>query len=190
MSNKGLGSPVGVLAFSKSLYDNTDKFASGKYRATLLLEKGVAANEEFVADLNAKHAGANGDEKEQPAKDGDALGTKGQPRAPGHYLVSFKTAKMFTIKDATNKPLKAGQKADSGDLIQIGYKENLILPGGTIPWNGLSLQLLSVRLLEKRAADFDFGDEWEGEGRFVAADYASPAEAAGGASPGGDARDF
>jgi len=176
-AQKGI-TPPGTLAFSKGLYSNKEKYANDKYVGTLLLDKGVEANDAFAKERLSRHKKAGGDPKHSPAKDGDkAKGQDGKVKewAKGKWVVKFKTKDPVVVRDAKkNKIDPATLRVAGGDLVRFAWGENIQTKEGQ--WNGVALYLNGVQLLEKRAADADF-DEYEGG--FDVNEYAGADEGAG-----------
>lgn len=170
-AQKGV-TPAGILAFSKKLYSNQEKYSGGKFIGTLLLEKGVPANDEFAATRIARHLEAGGTAEHAPVKDGDLPNKDGKVSDynKGMWVAKFKTGDPVTVRDAKKNKLDPKVvQAKSGDVVRFAWAENIQTKPGQ--WNGVALYLNGVQLLEKRAADADFE---EYEGGFDASSYSAP----------------
>jgi hypothetical protein len=167
--------PKGVAALANIDKPHTKgKYADGKYKVTLKLEKGVDENDAFVAGLREmakaaaeKQKAAWGKKKLEhfdPVKDGDDSDYEADE---GFWLVKFKSKDKPDCRDAKKRPLPKTVKIYGGDVIKVAF--------GTKAFNepvqgkgGISLFLNAVQLIEKNAAYG--GDAFDEEDGYVADD--------------------
>ncbi len=159
-------SPIGVAAFAWiAKPDSGKKYSDDKYKVTLVLDKGVDANEEFVAMIEKAHIEARGKKKtDSPVKDGDE---KEKEEFKGKHLLTFKSKYQPDCVDSVRNPetkkftsLTGDQMPKSGDRIKVGFA---MLPYEEGKNAGISLQLRAIQLIEKRARGAGYGEAFEEE---------------------------
>ena len=140
----------------------------GKYKVTLVLQKGDKENEEFVSNiikLSEEH-GCGTDPKYSSCaiKDGDGyrnmrgkLNTK--PEFAGGWVMSFSTKYRPRLVDVNQDELPDDVPVYSGDTIRVAFRPT-VWAGQSEPM--LTLRPIGVMLVEKSSEGFDkttmFGD--------------------------------
>jgi hypothetical protein len=158
-----VSSPEATAAYAwLSRPDEGQEFSDGKYKVTLVLDKGDSAVEQFIADLedkaNAsleKEFGKVSKNARMPFKDGD---DSGKEEFEGKWMLVAKTKFQPGFIGTDKKPLEEDNYPASGDLIRASFALTPYKIGGGV---GVSAQLRNVMLIEKRnngsSAD-DFAD--------------------------------
>lgn len=158
-----VSSPEATAAYAwLSRPDEGQEFSDGKYKVTLVLKKGDAAVEKFIADLEQKaiealeaEFGKAPKNARMPFKDGD---DSGKEEFEGTYMIVAKTKFQPGFVGADKKALPEDTFPASGDLIRASFALTAYKAGGGI---GVSSQLRNVMLVEKRnngSSSDDFAD--------------------------------
>lgn len=157
-------SPVATSAYAwLARPDEGQEFSDGKYKVTLVLDKGDKEAKDFIADITreaealAKKAwDAVPKNMRYPFKDGD---DSEKEEFHGKWLLTAKTKFQPGFVDQFNKQIDEEDIPSSGDLIQASFSLKEYATGGG---KGVTSQLRNVRLIEKRntssGASNDFGD--------------------------------
>lgn len=153
-------SPVGVARFAHlAKPDSEGKYADGKYKVTLVLDKADPANVAFATKINAMHDEVGGDESKAPVKDGSALNAKrvkrkkeAKPEDEGKLIVTMKSQFPPQLLGAGNVVLDVAPR--SGDKIKLAFAA---VPYESGDGSGVSMQLRAVKLIERRAGP-DYSD--------------------------------
>lgn len=158
-----VSSPVATAAYAwLARPDEGQEFSDGKYKVTIVLDKGDAAVEAFIADLEEKANAALEKEFDKvprnarmPFKDGD---DSGKEEFEGKWMIVAKTKFQPGFVGNDKKPLPEDVFPASGDLIRASFALTAYNAGGN---KGVSAQLRNVMLMEKRnngSGIDDFGD--------------------------------
>jgi hypothetical protein len=174
-------SPQGVGAYAWLQKPDTKFDAEGKYKVTLLVEKGE--HEEFVKTLQEHHEQAGGNAGNSPVKDGDKpLGrnaTEAKDEFKGKWLVSFKSKFKPKFVDAKKNPLPDEVKIMSGDVVRVAFTEYDFD-------RGMSLRLAAVQLIDKRSTGADASGAFDEVDGFDASEAASAFDSDSEATSGED----
>ena len=149
--------------------DEGQEYSDGKYKVTLLFEKGTKETKTFLTALKEKANEAATDEWSKvpkdlilPYRDGDE---KDRDDFKDMWMFTAKTKFRPGMYDSATKPLDEGSEPRSGDIIRVSFK---LYPYKNTRGHGVSAQLVNVQLIDKRnvTPDSEFG---EFEGGYVAA---------------------
>jgi len=143
--------------------DEGQEFSDGKYKVTLVMEKGDPEIEKFIETLSTVSKDiATAEFKKLPSnlrmpfKDGDETEKED---FQGKWLITAKTKFQPGFVDAGKKQLAVEDCPSSGDLIKASFQLKAYNTGGN---KGVTSQLRNVMLIEKRnlgqGAAGDFGE--------------------------------
>lgn len=159
-------SPEATAAYAwLSRPDEGQEYSDGKYKVTLVLDKGDKDVEAFIKDISAKAEEALEQEftkvpknARMPFKDGDDTDKE---EFEGKYLIVAKTKFQPGFVDSAKQPLDEETFPMSGDVIRASFALIPYKAGGAI---GVTSQLRNVMLIDKRnnGSGFDDFDDIEG----------------------------
>lgn len=143
--------------------DEGQEFSDGKYKVTLVMEKGDKEVEEFIKTLTTiSEEIATAEFKKLPSglrmpfKDGDDTEKED---FQGKWLITAKTKFQPGFVTEDKKQLSVDDCPSSGDLIKASFQLKAYNTGGN---KGVTSQLRNVMLIEKRnlgqGAAGDFGE--------------------------------
>lgn len=132
--------------------DQGREFSDGKYKITLLIDKGDEEGLKIIRDACGKAAASEWPEGaptglKSPLRDGAEKADK-NPDFANYYMVTFKSQKAPALYDAAGKPLAADVNIFSGDMVRVAGAAGAYIAGGN---KGVTLYLNGVQLVEKRA---------------------------------------
>lgn len=170
-------SPKGKAMFPHlSKPDTEGKYADGKYKVTLMLEKAGRPDQpqvdEFISKIEAAHAEARGKKKtDSPVRDGDE---KEHESNHGFWLINFKSKFQPDMRDSKKAKLPPSVEVRGGDIVRLAF---VMLPYEEGKNAGVSMQLQALMLIEKRSMTGNAGEMFdeEDEGFVVEATDEEPA---------------
>ncbi len=153
-------SPEATAAYAwLSRPDEGQEYSDGKYKVTLVLDKGDENVEAFIADIAEKSKEALEQEfskvpknARMPFKDGDDTDKE---EFEGKYLIVTKTKFQPGFVDSAKQPLDDETFPMSGDVVRASFALIPYKAGGAI---GVTSQLRNVMLIDKRNSGSGFDD--------------------------------
>lgn len=132
--------------------DQGREFSDGKYKITLLIDKGDEQGLDAIRSACEKAAKSEWPDGmpsnlRSPLRDGAEKADK-NPDLANYFMVTFKSQKAPALYDASGKPLKAEVNIFSGDTVRVAGAAGAYVAGGN---KGVTLYLNGVQLVEKRA---------------------------------------
>lgn len=160
IKNKVVVSPEATAAYAwLSRPDEGQEYSDGKYKVTLVLNKGDKDVEAFIKSVKADADDALEQEfgkvpkgARMPFKDGDDTDKE---EFEGKYLIVAKTKFQPGFVDAHKTPLEEDVFPMSGDVIRASFALIAYKAGGAI---GVTSQLRNVMLIDKRNNGSGFDD--------------------------------
>jgi hypothetical protein len=172
----------GVLAYPHLLKAD-DKFDSDnpKFTLNLVVDKDDKDAAKQAKMINDAHAEARGKKKtESPVRDGDEMEDKdgnAKEEFANKWLFSMKSKYQPKAVDSAKNKLEfieGGVYPAAGDVVRVAFAINPYEHGKNA---GVSLQLRSIQLIEKRSGGGDYADEFgEYEGGFEADQSDAPSK--------------
>ena len=159
-------SPVATSAYAwLARPDEGQEFSDGKYKVTLVLDKGDKEVKDFIADITRaarRLRRKRGMLFRRTCVIHSRMVTIQKGRVPRQVLLTAKTKFQPGFVDQFNKQIDEEDIPSSGDLIQASFSLKEYATGGG---KGVTSQLRNVRPIEKRntssGASNDFGDPIE-----------------------------